>query len=298
MILRGLPDMRPPPSTAAVAILLASLCACKRAAPPPTVSLDVAPSARFSPEPAQAGQPLAVTYRWAVGPRFERTETPYVAFVHFVAADGGVLFTDDHTPAPPVSSWEPGAIFEYARLVFTHRQFPGPLTVRLGLYDSRDGRRVALAAAHVGQGAYRVGVVDVRRHPPQQGTLFYSGFSEPWTHEQQPFESFRWMAREGIVACRNPRAEAVLFLRASADVRGVAGPPRLRVSVGGLVREHEVAGDAPFTIALPIDAERLGSQDFTDVTLTMSEGRLSVDRVVLLPKTEVTPEVLSAAAVL
>jgi hypothetical protein len=106
------------------------------------------------------------------------------------------------------------------------------------------------------------------------------------------------MAREGVVACRNPRTEAVLFLRGSADVRGVAAPPRLRVSVGGLVREHVVLSEAPFTIALPVDEQRLGSQDFTDVTLAMSEGRLSVDRVVLLPKTEVTPEVLAAAAVL
>jgi len=298
MILRGLEDMAPRSSTAVAALLVASLSACKRPAPPPTLSLDVAPSARFSPEPARAGEPVAVTYRWTAGPRFQPAPTPYVAFVHFVAADGAVLFTDDHTPAPPVSSWEAGAIFEYTRLVFTHRQFPGPLTVRLGLYDSRDGRRVALDAEHAGQGAYRVGRLDVLPHRQRQGTLFYSGFSEPWTHEQQPFESFRWMAREGVVACLNPRADAVLFLRGSADVGGVAAPPRLRVSVGDFRREYLVESEAPFTLAVPIDEEHLGSQEYTDVILTLTEGRLSVDRVVLLPRTDVAPEALAAAAVL
>jgi hypothetical protein len=306
MMLGGPPDMLLR-SVAPLVLLVASLPACKRASPPPAVSLDVVPSARFSPEKPHAGQPLAVTYRWQVGPRLAAM-TPHMAFVHFVAADGTVLFTDDHTPMPPPEAWEPGGIYEYTRLAFTYHQFPGPLQVRLGLYDPQTGVRVGLAAEHAGQAAYRVGLLNVIRRSSRQTVLFHSGFSPPWTTDKQPLDSFRWMGREAVVACANPRSAAVLFLRGSTNLAAFAAPPTLRISVGGFSRSYAIESERPFTLAVPMSREALGTEELTDVTLAMSHTfappgggsplGLTVERVVLLPEAEVAGEILSAAIVL
>ena len=249
---------------------------------------------------------MAVTYRWQVGSQPIPRDAGYRAFVHFVAADGALLLTDDHEPLPPPEAWEPGATYEYTRVVFTHEQFPGPLQVRLCLHDRRDGRRAAMKAPPAPQAAYPVGTLDVLRRRSDRRPLFFSGFSEPWTRLSQPFESFRGMGREAVIACRNPRADAVLFLKASTAVGSFPSPPTLRVSVGGTVRELGLTEAGSFTVAVPLDARHLGRQEYTDVTLSMSatfreDGRehgLTVERAILLPQSEVPGDLLGAAIVL
>src|SRR5687768_4723100 len=247
MMRAPLPWMPLRPLTCALLPILVT-AACRPPSRPPAVSLDVALAARLSPASTRAGEPVAVTYRWEVGPGVPRLDHPHQAFVHFLAADGAVLLSDDHAPQPPPSSWEPGAVYEYTRVVFTHHQFPGPLQIRAGLYDLTTGARVGQRGPDAGQTSYRIGALDVTRHAPSRQTLFFSGFQSPWSTNDAPFDAYRWMGREAVVACRNPRTDAVLFVRGSAPVRSFASPPRLRLSLVGGVREYEIADDDPFTL--------------------------------------------------
>ena len=280
---------------------------CRPAPRPAPVAIDVTPSVTVTPTVTAAGRPVAVRYRWQVGSGFRQEGRPYGAFVHFLAGDGAILIQDDHEPKPPSKTWSSGATYEYTRLLFTHYQFPGPLEIRVGLVDEAGGTRVALRGQDLGQASYRAGAVDVRRHPPQEETRFYAGFSPPWTDSHRPFDSYRWMDQEGVLACRNPRADAVLLLRAQADTRASASAPRLRIAAGGVVRDYSVPDDETFTLAVPVSSRDVGSQEWTDVTLTMSHtyrtsaGRavgLLVERAVLCPASEVPAEVLDAVTVL
>jgi hypothetical protein len=236
----------------------------------PSVSFDVGPSVRVSPTLTRAGRPVATTYRWSTGAGFAAFERPYCAFVHFVSQDGVVLLQDDHVPDPPPRQWERGHSYEYTRTVFTHHQFPGPLEIRVGLYDPADGARAALRGVESGRNVYSVGHVDVARHAPLEQTLFFSGFKAPWSDNTQPFDVVRSMDRTGVVACRNPREDAVFFLRAQAP-KAAPAPPVLGISVGSVQREHVLEGEDFFALAVRIDRASLGDQEFADVTLTMSE---------------------------
>jgi hypothetical protein len=299
--------MRPVACTLLLSLALGS-AACRRAsARPPAVRLDVTPEVRIIPALTTAGRPVAVQYRWRVGPGYARDARAYRPFVHFLSADGAILIQDGHDPKPLPEAWSPGTTIEYTRIVFTHPQFPGLLEVRLGLVDAVSGARVGLNGRDLGQASYAAGTLDVGRHAPSEEIHFHAGFSAAWTDNNLPFDSYRWMGREGTLACRNPHADAIFFLRAQADARAAGGPLTLRLAVGPTQREHHVTEADTFTLALRLPAESLGTGDWTDVTLSTDKtyatsGGLSVglllERAWLMPAADVAPEILEAVEVL
>src|SRR5262245_23014712 len=104
---RGVRSLGLAACAAAAAVALTSVAACRRARAT-AEQRPITPSCQRSSTELPAGTPMMVTYTWTV----DRSSPPLApelrAFVHFVGPDGGIVFTDDHTPDPPVGSWKPG----------------------------------------------------------------------------------------------------------------------------------------------------------------------------------------------
>jgi hypothetical protein len=173
----------------------------------------------------------------------------------------------------------------------------------MGLYDPADGSRPDLRGdSRIEAGLHRLARVEVSRRAPLAEVRFFSGFSEPWADHNLPFESFRLLLREGVIACRNLREDAVFFLRGAVEPVGAS----LGIRVGSLRRARKL-DDEEFTLAVRIPRDDLGGADYTDVTVTVDglgstsdgkPGTLRVDHVAMCPAAEVDPELLRAMPML
>jgi hypothetical protein len=82
----------------------------------------------------------------------EEMREDYVVFVHLRGA--GAAFGDDHPPLDgryPPSRWRRGEVIRDEREVVVPPGFPpGPLAVRVGVWDPRSGRRLRVAEGGAG----------------------------------------------------------------------------------------------------------------------------------------------------
>ena len=281
----------------------AGLAACR--APRPVASrevVDVGVQVSVTPPRAPAGHPLAVRYEWRVGPTFRNEARPYRAFAHFVTSDATILVLDDHVPDPDPRTWQPGTTYTETHVLFPPRQFPGPLRVHVGLLDPDTGRRAVLRGQDVHETSYVAASIALDRHAPLE-TRFFSGFSAPWSDAERPFDVSRWMYRQGVVSCGNPRADAVFFLSGQAHVPAA----RLRMVAGRSAYQYTSRNAVPFTIAARLSREALGDEAWTDISWTVDgvdEGMggrresLLIEHAALVPAADVAPEVLDAVTVL
>ncbi|MGH9175181.1 MAG: hypothetical protein ACRD1H_12530, partial [Vicinamibacterales bacterium] len=79
------------------------------------------------------GSPVDMTYRFRVA---ESPSSPHRVFVHVVDVDEELMWTDDHEPPTPASTWTPGQVVEYSRTMFVPMYpYVGQAKVIVGLYD-------------------------------------------------------------------------------------------------------------------------------------------------------------------
>ncbi|MBW8713437.1 MAG: hypothetical protein JF632_05060, partial [Acidobacteria bacterium] len=97
--------------TCAAALIAAAAsvsCGRKTDNEPPVAT----PSLTFSRDKVAIGSPVKLTYKFVVAPD-AKFNTDYWVFVHVLDPTGELLWTDDHQPTPPTSSWKPGQTVEY-----------------------------------------------------------------------------------------------------------------------------------------------------------------------------------------
>ena len=95
------------------------------------------PTLTLSKERVPIGSPLTLTYKFVVAPN-AKFDKDYWVFVHFLDPKGEQMWTDDHLPPMPTTTWKPGETIEYTRTVFVpNYPYIGRRLVRLGLYDRR-----------------------------------------------------------------------------------------------------------------------------------------------------------------
>jgi hypothetical protein len=243
--------------------------ACSR--PPRLVALrmDVTPSVELSPATPVAGLPMVVTYRWRVGSSFRPPARDQSVFVHLLSADGTSLVNDDHAPPASSSRWTPGSEYTYDRVLFTPRQFPGRLELRLGLFDPESGERPELHGQSRGLCEYRVASVDLQRDPDSQAPRFGRGFYGSEADPGAPFRPLHWMGRQGRVSLHNSRADSLLVVRAWTVHRSFDVSPTLTVLARGRARRHVINDGETFVIGLKLEHAELGRDEWLDVDLEM-----------------------------
>jgi hypothetical protein len=206
------------------------------------------PAVTVSRSEAVVGSPLDMTYRFSVAPDAPPIAGDYLVFVHFVDAAGEQMWTDDHEPPTPTRQWTPGSTVEYTRTIFIPK-FPyvGDTTVEVGVYSRESGERLPLSGEDTGMRAYRVARFNMTLQSENVFVIFKDGWHDTEVSEDGGLE-WQWSRREGTIAFRNPKRDAVLLLQVDQPVNGLAAPQRVEVRSGTTVVD---------SFALPVGVREL-----------------------------------------
>lgn len=183
-------------------------CAEQTAAPPVAT-----PALELGVTRAALGSPIEMRFRFAVAGDAPPFAVDYRVLVHFVDANGRLMWALDHDPPTPTTAWRPGQVVTYTHTEFLPvYPYVGPATVQVGLYDEATGARLPLAGDDTGQREYRVATVELVPEAAGQATVFEEGWQAPEITGSDPPIEWRWSRQDAIAVLPNPGGDAVLFL--------------------------------------------------------------------------------------
>ena len=202
-------------------------------------------------------------------------------FVHFVDADGEVMWTDDHDPPQPTSNWIPGQVVEYDRKVFLPMYpYIGTATIRVGLYSANSGERVALVGDDDGSLSYKGGTLELLPQSENIFLIFQDGWHDleviPGDHDMQ----WRWTMANATVSFRNPRSDVLLYLRADGRPDLVGGPQGVVLEIEGReVTRFLIETTQAELREIPISQEQLGDQNMVELGIVVDGAFIPAERV-------------------
>lgn len=250
---------------------LALVCAAACAPNADTAAPVATPAVTLARPDAVVGGPIEMTYRWAVAQDAPAFPADGWVFVHFLDADGELLWTDDHEPPAAMAGWKPGMAVEYTRTIFAPKlPYVGELRIEAGLFSRGTGQRLPLQAVASGQRSYDVGRLKLRL--PGEPLLVV--FKEGWHGTEQAEGSARewqWSKGSATLAFRNPKRDAVLYLEIDQP-GGLADKQAVNVRLGEVVVDTFLLGAGEDLLRkVPLTVAQLGSGDAAEV-------QISVDR--------------------
>ena len=251
-------------------VLSALVSACGRGdAPGPPVAT---PTVTFARPRAALGSPIQITYKFQVAANAPAFDQDYRVFVHFLDGDEERLWTDDHDPAVPTSQWKPGQVIEYTRTVFIPVvPYIGEAQVRLGLYSTRDQRRLPLASEDAGQLSYKVATLSLSPHSENVFLLFKDGWHPAEVAPDNTTVEWQWSKKVATLSFRNPKKDIVFYLHAD-NPASYAEPQSVAVKVNGAqVDTIAVTPRQDFLHKTRIAAAQLGTADMVDITLEVDK---------------------------
>jgi hypothetical protein len=254
----------------AVVALSAAATGCRKAAP--AEAAVATPSIRVNHNRAAAGSPIDLTYRFVVA-KDAKITGDYRVMLHVVDTDEELMWTDDHNPPVPTSTWKPGETVEYTRTIFVP-VFPyvGNATLQVGLYSTSDQHRLALAAEDVGQRAYKVASIDLLPQTENLLTMFKDGWHPAETAGPNETAGWQWTKKDATLAFKNPRKDSVFYLELDSPVAELHGPQQVQVKLGGQpIDQFTLVPNELQLRKIKLPAERLGTSD-------MAELQISVDK--------------------
>jgi hypothetical protein len=256
---------------ALVAATVALIPACGKK---PVEINPITPSFSVNRQRAPLGSAVEVTYTWVLDQNAKKVGD-YRALVHFLDPHKTVLFTDDHVPTPPPSSWEAGKTYTYKRTVFIPvYPYVGPVRVAMGLYATGGkGGRIALKGEDLGLGAYKVATMDLLPKQDNLVLVYKEGWYNPETRPDNPQVEMTWSKRDAVVSFKNPKKDVVLYLEGDTCFKCFPTAPVLTVSVGGKTGLSVPIESAElFLKKIRFKAQDLGNDDFVDVHFTMNQS--------------------------
>jgi hypothetical protein len=197
----------------------------------------------------------------------------HVVFVHWVASNGELLWTDDHQPPVPLQQWQAGTPVEYERTMFVPRiSLAGPVQVQAGLYAPATGARLPLRAEPEGTRAYRVATLEIQPDPSSVFVAFADGWHNPEVGETLGRE-WRWSRGTGRLAFRNPQKPAELWLELDQPVNSLSGSRQVELRIGGqVVDTFSLPADGIHIHRTPLSVEAMGSMETVELEIVPSES--------------------------
>ena len=251
----------------AVAVTIVSACSSQTETAVPVAT----PSVSVSSSDAAIGSPLDFSYRFVVASDAPAFTEEYWVFVHFLDADGELMWTDDHAPPKPTTQWKPGETIEYSRTMFVPK-FPyvGEARVEVGLFSRASGDRLPLAGESAGQRAYVVARFNMRLQSENVFVVFRDGWYEAESGEPGSGLEWQWSRKNATLSFRNPKREAVLFLDVDQPVDVLGGPQQVEVRVGStVVDSFSLTSGRRDLRRITVTPTQFGDGDMVDVTLSI-----------------------------
>lgn len=218
---------------------------------------------------AVVGGPIEMAYRWVVARDATAFPSDGWVFVHFLDADGELLWTDDHEPPAGMAGWRPGETVEYTRTTFAPKlPYVGELRIEAGLFSRGTGQRLPLAAPSRGQRSYEVGRLNLQL----QGEPLLVVFKDGWHATEQAEGSARewqWSRGTATLAFRNPKRDALLYLEVDRP-GGFAGKQSVSVRLGeAVVDTFEIGPGQAQLRKVPLLAAQLGEADAAELQIAV-----------------------------
>ena len=258
---------RPRAHAAAAALLALAAARCGEPAQPVAT---VAASVNRSAVPL--GGPVDLSLRFTAVPSLAPIEGEYRVFVHFLDSNGNLLWADDHEPPVLTSAWRPGQTIAYTRTV-TVPEYPyvGEATIGVGLYSPVSGERLALAGEDLGQRIYRGAALALEPQAESSFLRYVDGWYDS-EYDTDAGRQWRWTSERAGFVFRNPRSEAVLYLRLAGQPDQVpAGRQRVAVRAEDhLLSEIVLDSTAPEFAEVIVPAEHLGGGENSRIDLHVS----------------------------
>lgn len=251
----------------AMVLLAAAACSSPDNAPgvaTPTVTV---------PERATIGGLISVTYRFDIPATAPAFAHDYTVFVHAVNEGGTRVWTADHQPPQPTTSWRPGSVVEYTRPMRVPRSAkPGRITLQLGLYRPGAGDRLPLSGDSADRRAYRVARFDVQpaaAGPPD--VLFAEGWHGPEVPRDPQALEWRWSKRDATVLLRNPKRDSVVLMELDQPIP-LGRPQTVDIVIGSEVVDTFEPTAQIVPRRIPVSAATLGADDFVKLTLRVDHS--------------------------
>jgi len=218
------------------------------------------------------GSPVEVTFKFTVAADAQPLGSRKV-FAHFVDADGEQMWTDDHDPPTPTSTWKPGQTIEYSRTVFAPvYPYVGAAKIVGGLYDTATGDRVKLNGTDAGGRAYEVAQFELLPQTENIFLIFKDGWHAVETAGDNSMVEWQWTRKEATITFRNPRRDAVLYFQADNPGRAATAARQVEIRLGDQVLETvALAADAMPVHRIPVSAAAMGTGEMVEIRLVVDQ---------------------------
>ncbi len=249
--------------------LFASSCRKEADATPPQAT----PSITLSREKVPLGAPVDITYKFIVAPEAAFAQN-YRVMVHVVDPNEELMWTDDHDPPVPTSSWKPGQTVEYTRTVFVPvYPYVGDASIQVGLYGEANQPRVLLHGEDAGQRAYKVGRVQLAPQSESVFTIFKDGWHSPENAEHNAAVEWHWTKKVATLAVRNPKKDSVLYLELDNPGGVFEETQQVTVSTGSgaALDEFMLTTKRMVLRKIALPAATLGADDNVDIKITVDK---------------------------
>ena len=222
---------------------------------------------------AAIGSPVEMTYRFAVAADAPVFVEDHRVFVHFLDADGELMWADDHDPLTPTSQWTPGLAVEYPRTLFVPR-FPyvGLTRVEVGLVSPTTGERLPLAGDTNGQRSYQVATFDLRLASENLLVVYADGWHNVETASAVQGPEWHWSMKEATLSFSNPERDVRFYLQLDQPAAALAEPQQVEVRAGAEVVDRFVLPSAQMELRrVDIPAGVLGGAETVDLTISVDQ---------------------------
>jgi hypothetical protein len=235
---------------------------------------DIVPKFEVNRSRAPLGSAVEITYTWQVEPTAKKLTQDHRAFVHFVDSHGVMLFEDDHTPVPPVTSWEPGKTYSYTRTKFIPvYPYVGDVDVRIGLSPVGKGERVMLKGEDAGLREFKVAKIELLPQTENIFLVYKEGWHNPESSPQNPSLERTWTKKDALISFKNPKKDVIVYLEADTNFKAFDAPPVLTVAVNNKSGVTvPIANSEIFTRKVRIKAQDLGQDEWVDLRLSMNQS--------------------------
>ena len=249
----------------AVASAIATLAGCSRKpAPEPPVAT---PGVTLSRGKAPLGSPIDITYRFEVATSAPAFTENLRVFVGVVDTDEQLMWTDDHDPPSPTTTWKPGEKIEYTRTVFIPvYPYIGDATIHMGLYSPKTKKRASLAGIDAGQRAYTVATLHLLPQTESVFTVYKDGWHNPETPPDNQLVEWRWTKKEASLGFKNPKRDSLLYLDLDNPSRTFPEGQHVQLMLNGqLADEFMVMPEQRALRKLKMTAAQLGAEETVEL---------------------------------
>jgi hypothetical protein len=253
-------------------VVLAAAFAWSCQASDPAAPPMVTPTVTMSRQSVPLGMPVDITYKFVVANDAKFT-TNFHVMVHFGDRDEQLLYTDDHDPPTPTTSWKPGQTIEYTRTFFTPSYpYIGLATVEVGMYAATEKLRVPMAGVDTGHRSYKVATFELRPQNEAVQTIYKEGWHGV---EGAPASGigWHWMKKVGTIAVMNPNKDATFYLEVDNPSALLTMPQHVTVFVGAtMVDEFSVVpGKPPILRKIAMSASTWNGADSVEVRIALDK---------------------------